>query len=660
METLQPHPLRERIITPPVLIGVFLTIGAVGLLFSTIVTNPYTILYPLMLIVGPVLYLVIRELPLSQSTSIKAPKVLKGGLILYIVLFTVLVAIYYSAGFYRTETVFHFTFVLYILTAILIWLRPTPIFGLTLLCVTGLINRLTAYYASALYVGNDYYTHYPWVAGIVKQGSLVPLYHDKYYYAPFYHLLTAISDIVMAVPVKDAGALTTVTVVTVIPVLVVFTIISYFWNSRVAIMGAFLYMASDYAIYFGHYAVTTSLGLVVFSVFLLSLFRYNMLRPTTSNAQAKRLFSGLTIVFLAVLSATHQVSLFIAVVFVCSYLGARVLYELTLRRHVMLISAFSGLVLFTDFMTTKRLGPASERTFIESYLGLVISRFPTAGATSRQTATLPQDQAISGVGAAGLDLVQVAGAAIFLCFAVAGVLYWLRSTQSSRQVYTILGFGVSVTTMYGIALGFPAIAIGDLLPSRWFPFIYLLLAVFAAPAVVAVIRAGADHFGRNHLYGPIVMLIIISLPFVVLMAGNHVGASDDPYLDDAPGAERFGVTESEKALFNHTAEYENERVLTDRRAAIIFSQYYEIDVNVLKIEYGEPETIPRPSLIVERAYIHTSQSQYQIEYEKQVHDISGSFPVEGIVTTTKNEVYNNGNDELTYVTSNQEAEDDQS
>ena len=102
-------------------------------------------------------------------------------------------------------------------------------------------------------------------------------------------------------------------------------------------------------------------------------------------------------------------SLFIAVVFVCSYLGARDIYNLTLCRHVMLIPVFSGLILFTDFMTTKRLGPASERTFIESYLDLVISRFPTAGTSSRQSATLPQDQTIFGVGAAGLDLVQVSG-----------------------------------------------------------------------------------------------------------------------------------------------------------------------------------------------------------------------------------------------------------
>ena len=61
---------------------------------------------------------------------------------------------------------------------------------------------------------------------------------------------------------------------------------------------------------------------------------------------------------------------------------------------------------------------------------------------------------------------------------------------------------------------------------------------------------------------------------------------------------------------------------------------------------------PRPLLIVERAYIHTSQSQYQIEYEGQVHDVSGSFPVESIETTTKNKVYDNKNNELTYLTIN--------
>lgn len=555
-----PPPNTQKIFTVPVLAGLFVILGSVGLFFSTIVRNPYTTVYPLVLLLSPLLYMGVRSQ--GEIEPFETPeRVLKVLVILYAIAFIALVAAYYNANFYRSSIVFHLTFGLYVLTAVLIWLRPAPSFSLPLLCITGLTNRLTAYYASALYVGNDYYIHYYWIEGIVNDGSLAPLTTDKYYYAPLYHIYTAIGDLLLDVPVSDAGALTTVVAVTIVPPVVIFVLIRRYWDQQVAIMGAFLYMVGDYAIYRGAYAVTTAFALVLFCILLFTIVQYQYTqRPK---------FMLLSLGCVGLISLSHQVTLFITAVFLCTYFGGRALYEGKLRREAVLVPLICGLAVFADFMTTRRLGPAGENTFLESYLGVFLAQLMSGGTSSRQEASLPQDPSIAGVGAAGLDVIQVTGSGLILAFALAGTLYWLHTADKPNHILSLLQYAFSVGVMYVLALGAPIVGVSILLPSRWFSFMYLLLAILAAPFVAALIRAGIQRLNRNHLHGAISMVVLFSLPFVVLMGGNHVSAPDDPYFDSAPGAERFGVTQTEKALFDHTAEYRSEGtpVLTDRRAA---------------------------------------------------------------------------------------------
>ena len=642
MTELRPHPLLQKTFTVPVLAGLFVLVGVVGLVFSTIIRNPYTIIYPLVLLLSPLLYLAVRSQ--NEGEAVETPaRVVKGFVILYAITFIVLVAAYYTANFYRSPAVFHLTFGLYVLTAVLIWLRPAPSFSLPVLCCTGLTNRLTAYYASALYVGNDYYIHYYWIEGIVSSGSLAPLTTDKYYYAPLYHIYTAIGDLLLAVPVSDAGALTTVVAVTVVPPVVIFALIRQYWDRQVAIMGAFLYMAGDYAIYRGAYAATTAFALVLFCILLFAIVRYQY------TQRPKFMLLGLAGVGL--ISLSHQVTLFIAAVFVCTYFGGRALYEGTVRRGAVLVPLICGLAVFADFMTTRRLGPAGESTFLDSYLGVFILQLTTGGTSSRQEATLPQDPSIAGVGAAGLDVMQIAGSGLLLILALAGTLYWLHTADKPNRTLPVLQYGGSVGVMYALTLGAPIVGVSILLPSRWFSFIYLLLAILAAPFVAAFIRAGTQRLSRKHIHGAVVMVVLFSVPFVVLMGGNHVSAPDDPYFDSAPGAERFGVTQPEKALFDHTAEYNSEEtpVITDRRAGLILRDHYRIEVEYLEVVYGNPDSVAQPALVVERQYSHTDHAQYLLEHDGRVHDVSGPVPITELDHEDRSTTYDNGEDELTYL-----------
>jgi hypothetical protein len=545
---------------------------------------------------------------------------------------------YYASGFHRNRVVFLLTFGLYLLTVILIWVRSTLVFGLTLICITGISSRMMAYFGSELYVGVDIYEHNRIVESIVQLGTLEPLLASKYYYAPIYHLLTASGDIILGVPVKTAGALTALIVVTVVPALIAFTLIRYFWSVQTALVGAFLYTASDHAIRWAVHTIPTSIGLVFFCLLGFGLFRY--------DREHSKVFLVLSVGILVALTFTHQVSTFIAVIFVCSYLGSRILYEGIVRERVLNLSLLTGFVLTADFIITKYGGPTSEASFFEIVLSTLVSSLLTAGTETRPEVTLPPDPSISGGASAGLDLVHVGGSAILLCLGLVGSLYWLDSKRNPSDLFVGLALGTSVAVMLAFTLGGPIVGMGNLLPMRWFAFIYVPLALLAAIGLKALIQACSSLIGINSR-NAVIILVLILLPFIVLMGGNYAGAADNPYFDNAPAAETHGISETEKATFDHTVEYSGETdIVADRRAASIFRDHYGKNVHILAITYGLPETIHRPSLVVDRSYIQTPNSQYIIRFDGQSHVVHGPFPLDEINAQSKSIVYENGGDEL--------------
>jgi len=638
---VQPNPTSERFFKSNVLIWILVFIGIFGLYFSTIIKNPFTVSYPLALVVGPLLFLLVRY-RLREHYSVRHidNSMIKIGTITYSFLFVILLYTYYAAGFRRNTAVFLMIFGLYSLTVVLVWARSTPVYGLTLISVTGITSRMMGYYGSELYVGVDIYGHNRIVESIVQVNSMEPLLSSKYYYAPIYHLLTASGDLILGVPVKTASALTTLVVVTVVPAIVVFVLIRYLWNVQTALMGAFLYTASDHAIRWAVHTIPTSLGLVFFGLLVFALFRY--------DREYRRIFLLLFVLSLVFLTFTHQVSSFIAVVFVGSYLATRILYEGTVREHVVNVSLLSGLVLVSDFVVTKFDGPGGV-SFFELVLGNFVSKLLTAGVETRPEVTLPQDPSISGGASAGLNLIQVGGSALLLCLALVGSLYWLNKKRESSELFTGLAFGVTVTVMLAFILGGPIVGIRNLLPMRWFAFVYIPLTVLAAPAMAVLIKtvSGLGGIsGRN----TVLALILLSFPFIVLMGGNYAGAADNPYFDQAPAAEVHGISETEEAMFEHTVQYSSEMLVgADRRATSILRDNYGIRTFVLSTEYNEPGTLPKRSLIFNRSYTQSHHSQYILKFRGQNHVVHGPFPFQNFNITNRNSVYDTGSDELDYI-----------
>src|SRR6056297_1594785 len=345
MSSIVPSPFVDRFLRTRYVWPLLVLVGLAGLYASTIYTNPYAFMYPLALLGGPFVWVVVsgRRSRLVDSRPIDVSP--KPVVALWFLGVSGVVVAYYHAGFSRTTAVFALTFVLYLLGAVLIYIRSSPSLALGTILATGLVHRLTAFYSSALYLGVDIYAHNSAAAGIARTGSLAPLDASKYFYAPIYHLVTAIGTVLVDLPVRQVSALTTLVVVTVVPAVFIYAIARRWWSPTVGVLGALLFTVSDHAINWAVHTTPTSLGLVLFAALLFALVRYDL----TADNRFLVLFVGL----LFALTLTHQVSAFVAVTVVAAYLFARVLYEARLSSRVRNLTATSALVLVLDFLTTK-------------------------------------------------------------------------------------------------------------------------------------------------------------------------------------------------------------------------------------------------------------------------------------------------------------------
>ncbi|MXV61867.1 hypothetical protein GS429_07300 [Natronorubrum sp. JWXQ-INN-674] len=564
----------------------------------------------------------------------------------FLLLLSIVIILYRENGFQRTSTIFYLTFALYLLTALHIFTQPKPVLSLVMILIAGITNRLTAYYSSSLYNGVDIYTHSNYIKSITANGSLEVFATSKYFYAPFYHILASSAELIYAVPTRDAIVLTTLIAVTVLPMLAVYLITIQFWNSTNSLVAGFLYITTDHAIGWGIHVIPTSLGLVFFSLLFLSLMKYVCWR------RKRQLI--LAIAMMTALMFTHQVSLFIAITATVAFAISTVIYQLNISRIEVNIGLLAGLTMFIDFVVTKYSGPQGTASFFDVVLGNLFISLMGAGTEARTEVAVPQDPSISPSGAAALTLPQVVGSAILLTFAIVGALYWLSNRRENDALFIGIGLSTVTTVLLFVTLVGPVIGLRNLLPSRWWAFIYIFLAVLAAPGLIATINIGSKLFvpilNLSNFQNVTIILILIVVPYIALMGGNYAGASDDPLLDDAPGAEEMKVTDSEKQLFEHAIEYQDStNILADRRASAIFSRYYGVPANTLSIDLDSQEHIQEPSIVINREYIHTRHSQYEIRTEQAIHVVHGRFPITELPTTSKQPIYNSGNHEITHI-----------
>jgi hypothetical protein len=626
------------------LVPTFILIGFIGVFLGTLFDNPYTTTYPLSILLGTVGFIILKR---AKTNSLPDFSILsiKFMLILYSLCFTSLIYFFIHSTMQRTPLIFALIFTLYLFVSILLVFGINVTYGLILTVMTGITQRALGFYSSSLYVGIDIYDHVSRTSGILAEGTLSGIGPTKYYYSPLYHLLTGWSSILLDVSLHSAIFLTVSVTISVIPVLIIYAILSTLVDSKIGLISALFYQGSDFVVGWGIHAIPTTMGVVLYTLTFFAALRYLGV-VATGRYTSKRDFL-LYFGFLTTVSLTHQLSLFVTITILGAVFLSKVLYESRITDRIINITLASGAVLYTNFVITRFGGPSGDRGFLHTIVEGLFLSILDASSNARIQSTLPDDPTISGVGADGLGIVHVAGSALLLALGILGVLLWLeRSRGESRPVNGFL-FGVAVGLPLVITLSGPIFGLRNLLPFRWFAFIYFPLCVLAGYGFVVGLRTASKVTDNYRMAAISVLIILLCLPYFALMGGNFTAAQDGPLFDDAPGAERLSTTESELAMYSHLGDYGSDDYtpLADVRA---HPPLNHVGVNgaVPRIEYQNPDTIQSDVYLINRQYLRTKHAQYHLRYRGRTHSVYGPFPVDRITKNRQQIIYDTGEDDL--------------
>jgi hypothetical protein len=627
------------------LVPLFVIISLIGLSLGLLFENPYARLYPFSLLAGTLTFIFLRRNSMQNSITVPSIIPLRITLIVYLLTVTAAIQLYQSAGVERSPIVFVATVLLYLIPMLSIFINNSKKVSLGMIICSGVFQRATAFYSSSLYVGIDIFTHHRFVSGIIAEQTLSGIGQTKYFYAPLYHILIGWSSLLLNMPLRNVTILVVSVTVTAIPAVAAYLIGTH-WHSRtIGLVAALLLTGSDFIVQWGIRPTPTSLGIVFFVLVLLTTIEYTELAAGAKKSDPRRLL--LCGLFFISLNLTHQFSVFVSVIILIAIFLGTVLFDSRISNQVINISSVAGSILFLNFVITKSGGSSGGRTFFDKMIGGLTLTILETSADERIARSLPKDSNITPVGAAGIGPAHAAGSAALLALGVLGALLMLD--RSGRGKDSKVGFvlGVAVSLPLAIALIGPIFGIRNLLPFRWFAFLYFPLSILAAYGLGTVLRWVAGRTFGTQLIRVAGIGILICGPYFLFMSGNFVAAPDGPIFDESPGAQRLSTTDTELALYAHQADYglEERTTLADVRA---IPPLTSLDANAggLSIRYGQPNTVPGDSYIINRAYLRSKHAQYRIRYQGAIFRVYGSFPVEGIHDRRVSTVYDAGEDRL--------------
>ncbi|MDG5820815.1 hypothetical protein [Natronococcus sp. A-GB7] len=414
------------------------------------------------------------------------------------------------------------------------------------LVIFAFVFRFTALYATPGYIGIDVWTHMTELTqAIHTEQSVGAIEYDKHFGSPFFHLFVVGSSLVYSVPLR-IGLYFSVGIAMPLSILIVYAAANLLVPTRWATFAAALFSVANYTVMWGIHLIPTSMGLVFYLAIVYALIRVMRIDHTDQD------FALLMVLSIAVV-LTHQVSTFIVLVLLGAAFLAQVVFmvdppelarfdlnSFRTKEPVNLIGLLVfnfGLAIFVWSLT-----PYRESSFLATVLrwfGVTLSEsagfleLASPGASSGGETTVPETETTL------LDqivpYVNEIGFLVLFGLTLVGGLYVVHRRRAEQSVFTLmLGAGV----MLFFVLGLPMFGIRNFVPTRWFAFLYALMAILGA--------IGLRTLSLNLSPKPVVAVLVI---VVLLYPGGMMLAAesnpDNPVFSDQH--ERLAYDQSELA-----------------------------------------------------------------------------------------------------------------
>nr|WP_245549667.1 hypothetical protein [Natronococcus occultus] len=514
------------------------------------------------------------------------------------------------------------------------------------LVLFAFVFRFTALYATPGYIGIDVWTHMAELSqAIAVEQSLGAIDYDKHFASPFFHLFVVASSLVYDVSLR-AGLYLSVGVAMPLSILVVYAASNLLVPARWATFAAAVFSVASYTVMWGVHLIPTSMGLVFFLAIVYTLIRVMRIEYTSRD------FALLVFLSIGVI-LTHQISTFIVLVLLGAAFLAQILFMtgplgltrldtsvFRTKKPVNLIGLLVfnfGLAIFVWSLTPFR-GDTFLGTVLE-WFGQTLEESAGFLELASPGATGDEEAAVPDTGTTLLDqivpYVNEIGFLILFGLTLVGCLYVVHRRRAEQSVFTLmLGTGV----MLFFVLGLPMFGIQNFVPTRWFAFLYALMAILGA--------IGVRMLSRNLSPAPIVAILLV---IVLLYPGGMMLAAesnpDNPVFSDQH--ERLAYDQAELAAVDTVGEMtgspagdeivEEQRLYTDHPYQTVFERTgaYPSTMSIVLPSDGYAEH----DYVVYR----TTQSEDATYFSSEVGPGYNDNPSkERICRTTQSTLYDNG------------------
>lgn len=362
----------------------------------------------------------------------------------------------------------------------------------------SLVTRGSVFFLTPGFPGSDAWSHETLIQAVLRDGH-VPTEWDPPYYLHYSatHLTVASTATILGVSSKLA-LFVSVGIPLALSVLSVALIARRLGGVPCAFLAALLALFASYHLQWGTQIIPTSMGLSLFSVVLAVVL-------SQPHSQSPRFF--LVSLFAVVLVLCHTVSTFILWTALCVLAAATIAIPKTHDRvhpwergdGTVFFLVLLTVVMFThwNLNTYTNAGASFFEQMIRTSLDSLVG---DAGFLDRPT---------EGGAFLGQQLLAVSGFALFYCLIALGA---LRQLEAMRQNAVCLRAVLVVAILSVVAFAFPLFGVRNILPHRWFGFIWVVGAELAASGLLSMMklmqRASAAIVAGAAVVGVLVFLMV--------------------------------------------------------------------------------------------------------------------------------------------------------
>ena len=432
--------------------------------------------------------------------------------------------------------------------------------------------RAGAYWAFPYLPGSDPWVHLEYIKSFIQSAHIpnsMPETIQPYYLRfPIMHLLLALIKLLINLNYK-AVLFLSVSVPLAISTVFIYLLGSKLFNTRIGLLAMLLLNISDHHICWSYHVMATSIGLILVSIILYLIYK----KEKNNNV----IITIITLLLSFILILTHTLSSFVLLIFLLSYsLRDPIYYYINKKKNFIKIESNNLLIVFGVTLLAYWLYSgsiyASGANFLEHAISfLYINILNHAGFLQLPTSLKIQKPM--------LDLIfTIIGFLIMVLFGIIGCLRCLSKTIINK---TLIWIVISILIIFSLIFGTTLFGLNNIVPYRWFAFVYLFLSLTAALGFVMVIY-------RKSIIKTSVFAFIVIFIFSFFMTSNKLTNMDSPFYAQSVN-QKLVYTDSEVATGAWVKNYYNGTISSDfhykRCILLLHLNFYQ--VSTLGVDYPD-------------------------------------------------------------------------